>query len=783
MDCGLDRSRWVQTASHWGAYQVQVRNDQVVGVRPFGTDPGPNALMFGMAEMARSSLRIDQPHVRKGYLERRGMSRAARGCEPFVPVSWDVALDLVEEGLRTIREEHGNSSIYGGSYGWASAGRLHHAPSVLKRFLGLFGGYVDKRGNHSFGAAMHVAPYVIGRSDISALVVPWRDVVDHAELVVMFGGMHQKNTQVDAGGAVHHENRGWVECASKRNIQFVNVSPLRDDVAATLHPEWVKIAPNSDTAMMLALAHTLISEGLHDVDFVHRYCVGFDGFQAYLSGHTDGIPKNAEWAAPLCGIDPTYIRTLARKMAASKTLVTVSWSVQRAHHGEQPVWALIAVASLLGQIGRPGRGFSIGFGAVNGNTALRLKRLPKPTLPLGDNPIDIAVPVGQVGDMLLRPGTRIDYDGAIITLPRIEAVYSAGGNPFHHNSNLNRFVEAWRKPQLVVVHEPWWNPAARYADIVLPSTTTLERNDILAADFQRHYLAMYQALRPYKLARNDFDVFAELAQRFGVGDTFTQGRGESAWLRFMYEEARAKACGLGYDVPDFDAFWERGCYEFPFDEAKTEPPLFHDFRMDPEAHPLRTTSGKIELYSSVIESYGYDDCPAHPAWLEPDEWLGSKASDRFALHLLSHQPSTRLHSQLDPSSLSRASKRDEREILTMHPADARRRSLKEADIVRVFNNRGAFLASLRLSEDIRPGVILVATGAWFDPDDPMTYSSLEKHGNPNVVTTDRTSSSLSQASASQTVLVEVELATYTPSVTAFDAPPTQAFSSAPSLTR
>jgi biotin/methionine sulfoxide reductase len=768
----VGEAKWVQTASHWGAYRVRVVDDRVVDVSAIGTDPNPSPLMFGLAEISRSPLRIDRPYIRKGYLQKRGISRAARGCEPFVAVSWDLALDLVESGLREIREKHGNGSIYGGSYGWASAGRLHHAPSVLKRFLGLFGGYVDKRGNHSFGAAMHIAPYVVGRSDIAALVVPWKEVVENADLVVMFGGMHQKNTQVDAGGAVHHGNRGWIERASQRGLKFVNISPLRDDIEDVLRPEWVKIVPNSDTAMMLGLAHTLISEGLHDADFVQRYCVGFEQFSSYLFGHIDGICKDAIWAASICSVDAAYIRALARRMAAGRTLVTASWSVQRAHNGEQPIWALIAIASLLGRIGQPGCGFSIGFAAVNGNTAQRLKRLPKPTLALGSNPIDIAVPVGRVADMLLQPGSRIEYDGAALTLPRIEAIYSAGGNPFHHNANLNRFVKAWRAPELVVVHEPWWNPAARYADIVLPSTTTLERNDILAADFQRHYLSMYQALRPYELARNDFDIFAELADRFGVGDAYTERRNELEWLQFMYEEARGKAGKLGYDMPDFEAFWERGCYEFPFDEANLEPPLFSDFRHDPSSHPLQTQSGKIELYSSVIESYKYRDCPPHPTWLEPDEWLGSEHSARFSLHLLSHQPATRLHSQLDPASLSRSSKREGREILTMHPADAQRRNLKEHEVVEVFNDRGSFLASLRLSEDIRLGVVIIATGAWFNPDDPAADSPLEKHGNPNVVTSDRTASSLSQSSATQTVLVEVQLASRQPPVTVFDPPST-----------
>jgi biotin/methionine sulfoxide reductase len=767
----LNSGRKFQTASHWGAYTVEVAGGRIVGVEPIKDDPHPSALIAGLVELVHSPLRVTCPHVRRGYLQRRKASRGARGTEPFVPVSWDVALRLVEEGLREAISLHGNESIYGGSYGWASAGRLHHAPSVLKRFLGLIGGYVDKRGNHSFGAAMHIAPYVIGRSDITSLVMPWRAIADHAQQVVLFGGMHEKNTQVDAGGAVLHENSEWISRAARRSVRFVNVSPARGDTPAALDPEWLPIVPNTDVAMMLGLAHTLIEEGLHCVEFLQRYCVGFEALRDYLIGVEDGIVKDANWASSICGVDAQTIRQLARSMATKRTLICVSWSVQRAEHGEQPIWMAIALASMLGQIGRPGCGFSIGIGAVNGNAVERPARIPRPTMPLGDNPVKIAVPVGRVADMLLNPGEVIEYDGAELTLPDIKIVYSAGGNPFHHNANLNRFVEAWRRPDLVVVNEPWWNPAARFADIVLPVTTTLERNDILAADMQSHYLAMYQALPPFAQARNDYDIFSDLADRFDCGDAYTEGRDEMQWLRQMYTAARAKAIERGYAPPEFDEFWEVGRYAFPNEACHHAPLMFEEFRRDPAAHQLRTPSGKIELYSATIDKYAYPDCPPHPSWLEPTEWCGAEIASRFPLHLLSHQPATRLHSQLDPSSLSRACKRDGREVLTMHPRDATSRQLDDGDLVEVFNERGSFVASLRISDQLLPGVVQIATGAWFDPAEPGSPQSLEKHGNPNAVTSDRGASRLSQSSTSQTVLVDVvRCEVPPPPVTAFCPP-------------
>ena len=760
----------IQTASHWGVYNVHTEAGEIVGVSAFKDDPAPTNLMHSLPEMVRSGLRVDQPYVRSGYLKTREASRASRGCEPFVPVNWETALDLVEEGLRRVKAEFGNDAIYGGSYGWASAGRLHHSPSVLKRFLGLFGGYVDKRGNHSFGAAMHITPYVVGSSDVTSMVVSWQHIEEHADLVVMFGGAHSKNMQIDAGGAVVHETEQWINRIGSSGIQFINVSPCQDDAPAALNADWLPIVPNTDTAMMLGIAHVLVTENLHDLDFLNKYCEGFEPFRCYLLGLTDGLAKDDVWASRICGVSAETIRALARRMATNKTLITTAWSVQRSDHGEQPVWMTVVLASLLGRIGEPGCGFSLGLGGVAGIAVRRPRAIPRPTIALGPNPVSSYVPVGRVAEMFLNPGSTMEYNGTMIKMPDIKLIYSVGGNPFHHNANLNRFVQAWRQPEFVVVHEPWWSPPARYADVVLPATTTMERNDILATELQRHWVAMHQVIPPVALARNDLDIFAELSGRFGFEQAYTEGRDEMEWLRHMYDDARATAQGLGYAPPTFETFWLAGHFEFPMDEDNLEVPMFAAFREDPVVNRLKTPSGKIEIFSRRIADFGYDDCPPHPTWLEPAEWLGGESAKEFPLHLLSSQPPGKLHSQLDASQSSARYKRDGREVLSLSPRDAAARAISDGDVVRVFNDRGAFLASAAVRSELSDGVVRISTGAWFNPEDPAAESPLEKHGNPNVVTLDKGTSRLAQGSVAQTVLVQVCKSDEAPAVTAFDLP-------------
>ena len=116
---------------------------------------------------------------------------------------------------------------------------------------------------------------------------------------------------------------------------------------------------------MLALCHTLLVEGLHDQAFLDRYTVGFEKFRPYLPGERDGQPKDAAWAEKITGIAADRIVALAREMAATRTMISIGWSLQRAHHGEQPFWALVTLAAMLGQIGLPGGGFACGYGPQN----------------------------------------------------------------------------------------------------------------------------------------------------------------------------------------------------------------------------------------------------------------------------------------------------------------------------------------------------------------------------------------------------------------------------------
>ena len=464
------------TTSHWGAFDVTVEDGRIVEVAPFALDPDPSHIPEVLPAAVHHRSRVKRPSIRRGWLDHR--SRTGRGTDGFVELPWDEALDIAAAELERVRREHGNGAIYGGSYGWASAGRFHHALSQIHRFLNAIGGYVASFGSYSTGAAQAIMPHVLGMNFLKLMYgyqAAWDTIADHTQTLVMFGGINPKNSQVSMGGVTRHQTKGWFETFHARSMHCINIGPQRTDAPDGC--EWLPLIPGTDTAFMLGLAHVLESEGLADRDFLATHTTDYDRFRAYLMGETDDQPKTPEWAAAISGTDAGAIRDLARRMATTRTMVTAAWSLQRARHGEQPFWMAAVLAAMLGQIGLPGGGVGYGYGAIGG-IGIAMKRLKGLAVPQGENPVRDVIPVARVADMLLNPGAPYDFNGERRTYPDIRLVYWAGGNPFHHHQDLNRLDEAWSRPETIVVNEPWWTPTAKRADIVFPATTPYEREDI-----------------------------------------------------------------------------------------------------------------------------------------------------------------------------------------------------------------------------------------------------------------------------------------------------------------
>ena len=323
--------------------------------------------------------------MRRGWLDDGPGPTDRRGADEFVAVSWDDLTELLAGELRRVVDTHGNEAIYGGSYGWASAGRFHHAQSQVHRFLKLLGGYTFSRHSYSLGATGVIMPRVVGtHDDLFKRSTSGRSSPRHTDLLVCFGGVGAEEHRVSitvAPPPIRPAPR-WRGSATAAAASCRSV-PLRDDVDGDC--EWLAPVPGTDVAIMLALAHVLATESLADRDFLATYCTGYDRFERYLLGTDDGVPKSPEWASAICGLPADTLRALARRMAAGRTIVTVSWSLQRVRHGEQAPWMGLTLAAMLGQIGLPGGGFGHGYGSMN-EPGPAAAALPAAGVPAGAQP-------------------------------------------------------------------------------------------------------------------------------------------------------------------------------------------------------------------------------------------------------------------------------------------------------------------------------------------------------------------------------------------------------------
>jgi biotin/methionine sulfoxide reductase len=764
------RSEFPLTSSHWGTYRVESRDGKPTEFHRFEEDIDPSPIGSGILDVLEGPTRITEPMVRKSWYEQGpGAATEERGRDSFIKVSWDEAYELVARELERVREHHGNESIYGGSYGWASAGRFHHAQSQLHRFLNCIGGYTKSVNSYSLAAGEVVVPHVLGAfKSLMYQQTSWQSVIDHSELLVAFGGMPISNSQISSGGLGRHRTKEALLQAAQAGVEFVNVSPMKTDVIEELNAQWLAPRPSTDVALLLAIAHTLISEKLFNSDFLDRCTVGFTEFEGYVLGRSDGIEKSAQWAETVTEIPAMQTILLARKMASSRTMISVSWSLTRQDHGEQPYWAAIAVASLLGQIGLPGAGITFGYAATNG-VGLEKPVVAYTAFPQGKNPVKSYIPVARISDMLLHAGEQFDYNGMSGIYPDVKLIYWAGGNPFHHHQDLGRLLKAWQKPETVIVHDWCWNALTKHADIVLPCTTTLERTDIAMGPRDPYLIAMEQVMAPIAQAKDDYDIFTGIAYQMGAGEMFTEKRTSEQWQQWLFDGSRESAEICGVQLPTLAELREKKWHKL---EEPAEPNvIFSDFRRDPLKHALSTPSGKIELFSSTIDSFKYDDCVGHPCWYEPQEWLGS-SNKKYPLHLISSQPRNKLHSQLDHGGVSRASKIKGREPVMINTVDAKARQIEAEDVVRLFNERGACLAAAVISDSIRQGVLQLSTGAWMDLVTQDDGTLMCVHGNPNMLTLDKGTSKLAQGPTAHSCLVQIEcFVGKLPPITAF-CPPT-----------
>lgn len=783
-----DLSGWKITGSHWGAMRARVEGDRVLEIRPFEHDPHPTEMLKGIIGLIYSPSRVRYPMVRLDwYKNRENSDRSQRGDNRFVRVSWAEAIDLFYEELERIQTTYGPQALHTGNVGWRSVGQMHSCGNHMVRAVAMHGRSVGTLGDYSTGAGQVIMPYVLGSTEVYSQGTSWSIILKESKLVIFWANDPIKNLQVGWNTETHESYRYFArlkEKAKNGEIEVLCIDPVKSKTQNYLECDHQYINPMTDVAFMLALAHTLYTENLHDQAFLDTYTLGFERFVPYLLGQSeDMVEKTPEWAEAICGVKADTIRELARKMASNRTQLVFGWAIQRQQHGEQPYWMGAVLAAMLGQIGLPGGGISYSHhyssvgvsssgAAMPGAFPLNLDPGRKPKYDNTDyQGYGTVIPVARFCDALLNPGMEINHNGSKIKYPPLKMAIFTGCNQWHRQPQRDRMKEAWQVLETIVAIDYNWTATCRFADIVLPACTPFERNDIdvYGSYSNRGVIAMQKLIDPLFHSRSDFDIFRALTRRFAREDEYTRGMNEMQWVEYLYENCRKENALKDTPMPPFKAFWQKGYHLFADGPAWVR---HADYREDAEVNALGTPSGFIEIFSRKIERYGYEDCKGHPIWMEKAERShGGPGSDRHPLWLQSVHPDKRLHSQLCESEELRATYAIAgREPVFISPQDARARGIAHGDLVRVFNDRGQLLAGAHVSDNFPPGVARIQEGAWYAPTGPEA-GALDTYGDPNTLTLDIGTSSLAQATSANTCLVEIEkFIGEPPAVTAFGGP-------------
>lgn len=769
------------SATHFGAFTPIVKNNKLEGLIPFEKDECPTTLLQGVLSRTYAEDRIKNPSVRKSVLE-KGFAKAPknlRGKEEFVEISWEKAYELVANELKRVYKEYGSNGVFGGSHGWHCVGNINNPPSLLWRMLSITGGYTTSTLTYSTHCIDVITPYISGVDESYAKQTSWDNVLEHSKVIVMWSVDIANSNQI-AWYVPLHESYEYLEklqaLVKANKIKVINIDPVYNDTARYLGAEQVFINPTTDVAMVEAMCYHLIKNNLHDEKFLKKYTVGFAKLKERLFDEKN--PKTPEWAEKITGVSAAKIKELAELMAKNRTMIMAGWGFQRAHHGEQTHWAMITLASVLGQIGLDGGGYGFNYhfsdggvatpGAVTGKAnnfsgfpglaGISTKTSVKGEWSDRENEV---IPASRIVDMLENPGKEYDFNGKKKVFPNIKCIYWAGGNPMHHHQDRNRQLKAFAKVDSFIVQDCFWTASARHADLVLPATTEIERNDITKAHINKYIFAIKKAIEPLYNSKNDYDIFCGIIKHFGEEkyQAFTEGKTADEWIKYFYNEAREKAAATGLKMPSFEDFWAKGYVEFKAPEEAKNFVKMKDFRDDPITNRLGTPSGKIEIFSKKIEKFGYDDCEGLVQFYEPAEYLGN--AKKYKLNMVTPHPKYRLHSQLNNTYLRDFEEVDGKEALWMNPVDAKARGIKNGDIVRIYNDRGEILGGVLVTEYVKPGVIKMCQGSWYNPD----KKGLCLHGDVNVLIADIPSSKLACGNQA-TALVEVEK--YTKDIPALD---------------
>lgn len=656
-----------------------------------------------------------------------------RGEGKFKRISWEEALDTLAGELNRVKKTYGNEGIFLATGGGYLAG-LHNGGFAAQRLLNQYGGCVTHYGNISSEGAVWASLTQYG----SVMVGHSREDMLNSKLIILWGWDPAR--MISGTNTMYH-----VIKAKENGARIIAVDPRYHDTAATVADEWIPIRPGTDTAVFVAMAHVMITENLHEQSFLDKYTVGFDKFKEYVLGQEDGIEKTPAWAAAISDVDEATIQRLARVYAGTKPAALMDCQgPARSAMGEQYNRCAATLCAMTGNVGRPGGSAGGGLMGIPIGHMFRMSAIPP-----GKNPFEMDGPkVKGTLDIRMRVIKRVHVNkifDAILQGKKsgypsdIKLMWSMCNNYLNQTGNSNKAARALQKLEFFCAHELFMTAQARYADLLLPVTSAVERSDLTRPWPSGPYFTfMNRALEPLGECKSDFDIVSELADRLGI-EGFNP-HSEEEWLKMFIEHNPE----YQQHIKDFDKFREDGIHRVDLDEPII---AFKEQIEDIDNHPFPTPSGKIEIFSQRVADLEKPDTPPIPKYMSTPEDHNDPLIERYPLQLLTPHPKNRVHSELYMVPWLREV---EEHRAWINPVDAQSRDIKDGDEILVFNDRGKIAIKAWVTHRIIPGVISIFEGAWYSPD----KDGIDRGACANTLTKDAYSGG--GAAVMNTSLVEIE---------------------------
>ncbi len=706
------------TAHHCGGccvWKLHVKDGKIIKMEP--DDDQENPQLRGCLRGHSMVQRLYAPDRLNYPMKRTG----PRGSGEFKRISWDEALDYTAKELNRIKEKYGNSSIICGG-GTGDVTMVQGYGFHIERVLRMFGGYTCTWGWPSWEAASFASHVNYGTYD----AMNCRDDNLNSRLIILWG--------VNPVATIHGTNAMWYFKRARENgAKIIYIDPRYTQSASVLADQWIPINPATDTAMVMGMAFTIITEELQDQRFLNRYTTGFDVFRDYVLGKEDGVPKTPEWAEERTGVAADVIKQVARDYATIKPGALISGiSPGRTAFGEQFHRATATLAAMTGNIGIKGgepAGRSLGDQTPFHAYPFKMG----PPMQIGENPVDKEAPTREI--YLPNYTTKDQRSYARIHLNKIsDAILHGKAGGYHADykafvvssiNHVNQFPstikwhKALQKLEFMLVFEQFMTATARYADILFPTAELFEKNDLIVGGSSPFYGFIKKVVEPFGERKSQIDICNLLAERLGLDVEEYNDKTDEEWVKQI-------AMGGG-DVPDWDKFKKEGIHRMPLEEPYV---AFKEQIEDPENNPFPTPSGKIEIYSKLLADMNDPFLPPIPKYFEPWEGRTDPLIKKYPLQMITPRFRRRTHTQFDTLPWLREVQDNNVQINTK---DADARGIENGEMVKVFNDRGEIRIRATVTERILPGVIGVPSGAWFKPDENM----IDRGGCPNTLNSER----------------------------------------------